>query len=156
VVRFSEEDRKTIWDMREAGVPVKRIAKHLGRQNSSLRKFIADAGGRRPSARERCELRLSLEEREEISRGLAVDRSLLDRYAERVTDPFLAFGGRRQASPQPFEERGLWTRTTRLELSSAIFDWIEAFYNRVRRHSALGMLSPIAYEKLHSEHTCAA
>ena len=54
-VRFSEEDKKTIWDMREAGVPVKRIAKHLGRQNSSLRKFIADAGGRRPSPRERSE-----------------------------------------------------------------------------------------------------
>ena len=34
MVRFSEEDKKTIWDMREAGVPVKRIAKHLGRQNS--------------------------------------------------------------------------------------------------------------------------
>ena len=49
VVRFSEEDNATIWDMREAGVPVKRIAKHLGRQNSSLRKFISDAGGRRPS-----------------------------------------------------------------------------------------------------------
>ena len=41
--RFSEGDRKTIWDMREAGVPVKRIAKHLGRQNCSVRKFIADA-----------------------------------------------------------------------------------------------------------------
>ena len=75
MVRFSEEDKKTIWDMREAGVPVKRIAKHLGRQNSSLRKFIADAGGRRPSARERCALRLSLAEREEISRGLAGGRS---------------------------------------------------------------------------------
>src|ERR1700733_2736841 len=57
--RFSEEERQTIWDMREAGVPVKRIAKHLGRQNSSLRKFIADAGGTRPSARERSELRLA-------------------------------------------------------------------------------------------------
>ena len=43
--RFSEEDRETIWDMREAGVPVKRIAKHLDRQNSSLRRFIADHGG---------------------------------------------------------------------------------------------------------------
>jgi transposase-like protein len=43
--RFSEEDKETIWDMREAGVPVKRIAKHLDRQNSSLRKFIADHGG---------------------------------------------------------------------------------------------------------------
>ena len=62
-VRFSEEDKKTIWDMREAGVPVKRIAKHLGRQNSSLRKFIADAGGRRPSPRERSEKRISLRSR---------------------------------------------------------------------------------------------
>jgi transposase, IS30 family len=76
MARFSEEDRATIWDMREAGVPVKRIAKHLGRQNSSLRRFIADAGGRRPTARERSELRLSLEEREEISRGLAAGDSI--------------------------------------------------------------------------------
>ena len=43
--RFSEAERATIWDMRESGVPVKRIARHLGRQNSSLRRFIADAGG---------------------------------------------------------------------------------------------------------------
>ena len=45
---------------------------------------------------------------------------------------------------------------TRIELSAAIFDWIEAFYNRVRRHSSLGMRSPIAYEKLHNSHTSAA
>jgi transposase-like protein len=48
VVRFSEEDKATIWEMRAAGVPVRRIARHLGRQDSSLRTFIADAGGRRP------------------------------------------------------------------------------------------------------------
>ena len=53
--RFSEEERQTIWDMRDAGVPVKRIAKHLGRQNVSLRKFIADAGGKRPTPRQRSE-----------------------------------------------------------------------------------------------------
>jgi transposase, IS30 family len=76
MARFSEEDRATIWDMREAGVPVKRIAKHLGRQNSSLRRFIADHGGRRPTARERSELRLTLVEREEISRGLAAGWSI--------------------------------------------------------------------------------
>ena len=76
MARFSAEDRATIWDMREAGVPVKRIAKHLGRQNSSLRRFIADHGGTRPSARQRSDLRLSLEEREEISRGLAAGLSM--------------------------------------------------------------------------------
>ena len=42
---------------------------------------------------------------------------------------------------------------TRVELSSEIFDWIEAFYNRTRRHSALGMMSPIAYEKLNGQQT---
>jgi transposase InsO family protein/transposase-like protein len=45
---------------------------------------------------------------------------------------------------------------TRVELSGAIFDWIEAFYNRSRRHSSLGMIAPIAYEKLHPEPTNAA
>ena len=99
--RFSEEERQTIWDMREAGVPVKRIAKHLGRQNSSLRKFIADHGGARPSARERSELRLSLAEREEISRGLAAGLSLraiaasLDRSPSTICREVNANGGRR-------------------------------------------------------------
>ena len=31
---------------------------------------------------------------------------------------------------------------SRLELQSAVFEYIEAFYNRQRRHSTLGMLSP--------------
>ncbi|WP_445942236.1 integrase core domain-containing protein [Pseudonocardia sp. T1-2H] len=31
---------------------------------------------------------------------------------------------------------------TRQELASAIFEWIEAFYNPVRRHSGLDYLSP--------------
>jgi IS30 family transposase len=76
VRRFSEEDKETIWDMRDAGVAVKRIAKHLGRQNCSIRKFLAATGARRPSARDRCPLRLSLAEREEISRGLAAGLSI--------------------------------------------------------------------------------
>jgi putative transposase len=37
---------------------------------------------------------------------------------------------------------------TRVELSTAIFDWVEVFYHRTRRHSSLGMLSPAAYERL--------
>jgi transposase InsO family protein len=35
---------------------------------------------------------------------------------------------------------------TRLELSTAIFDYLEVFHNRRRRHSALGMLTPVEYE----------
>ncbi len=35
---------------------------------------------------------------------------------------------------------------TRRELTSEVFEYIEGFYNRVRRHSTLGMLSPADYE----------
>ncbi len=35
---------------------------------------------------------------------------------------------------------------TRRELTSKVFEYIEAFYNRQRRHSTLGMLSPSDYE----------
>ena len=35
---------------------------------------------------------------------------------------------------------------TRVELTNAIFEYIEIFHNRRRRHSSLGMLTPIEYE----------
>jgi len=39
---------------------------------------------------------------------------------------------------------------TRIELASAIHDYIELFHNTRRRHSSLGMLTPTEYETLHS------
>ena len=36
------------------------------------------------------------------------------------------------------------------QLATAIFEWIEAIYNRTRRHSSLGMLSPVEFEALHT------
>ena len=36
---------------------------------------------------------------------------------------------------------------TRRELIGEIFEYIEAFYNRLRRHSTLGMLSPVEFEE---------
>jgi len=36
---------------------------------------------------------------------------------------------------------------TRRELGSAVFEYIEVFYNRERRHSTLGMLSPAEHEQ---------
>ncbi len=37
---------------------------------------------------------------------------------------------------------------TREEAKKAVFEYIELFYNRKRRHSSLGYLSPLEYEKL--------
>ena len=37
---------------------------------------------------------------------------------------------------------------SRRELQSAVFDYIESFYNRERRHSTLGYLSPREYEMI--------
>jgi putative transposase len=38
--------------------------------------------------------------------------------------------------------------TSRQEARSDVFDYIEGFYNRVRRHSHLDQLSPMAFEQL--------
>ena len=36
---------------------------------------------------------------------------------------------------------------TRAEARASIFEYIEVFYNRVRRHSSLGYRSPVEYER---------
>jgi transposase InsO family protein len=35
---------------------------------------------------------------------------------------------------------------TKHQLSQAIFEWIEAWYNPRRRHTSIGDLAPVAYE----------
>jgi putative transposase len=45
---------------------------------------------------------------------------------------------------------------TRLELTNAIFEYLEVFHNRKRRHSSLGMLTPNEYETLHHHQSKAA
>jgi IS30 family transposase len=74
--RFTDEEKEQIWDWHQAGVPVKRIARRLGRTNASLRELVGETGGVRPRARVINERHLSLAEREEISRGLAAGHSV--------------------------------------------------------------------------------
>jgi putative transposase len=45
---------------------------------------------------------------------------------------------------------------TRVELANAIFEYIEIFHNRERRHSALGYRTPIEHELLSEQSTIAA
>lgn len=39
---------------------------------------------------------------------------------------------------------------THEEVRTAIFEYVETFYNRVRKHSTLGYLSPVQFEIIHS------
>jgi putative transposase len=43
----------------------------------------------------------------------------------------------------------------RVELATAIHDYIEHFHNHRRRHSSLNMLTPTEYEDLHQQATIA-
>jgi len=45
-------------------------------------------------------------------------------------------------------DRQRWN--TRLELANAIFEYLELFHNRKRRHSSLGMLTPVEFEMTHA------
>jgi transposase InsO family protein len=40
---------------------------------------------------------------------------------------------------------------TRDQARAAIFEYLEVFYNRVRRHSSLGFLSPVEFERAHNQ-----
>src|SRR2546423_9490364 len=74
--RFSEAEKAEIWDALERGEAIRGIARRLGRAHGSIRTFMVANAGRRPRPPGSSELRLSLVEREEISRGLAAGLSL--------------------------------------------------------------------------------
>lgn len=60
--------------------------------------------------------------------GNCYDNAVMERF----------FGTLKRECPMDF--------VTLQQARSAIFDYIECFYNRVRRHSTLGYLSPIDFE----------
>jgi putative transposase len=72
--------------------------------------------------------------------GIAISMgSRGDAYDNAVAESFFA------TLKKELVHRRSWP--TRRELGSAVFEYIEAFYNRERRHSTLSMLSPAEYER---------
>ena len=93
------------------------IGRRLGRAHGSIRTFLVDNAGRRPRPPGSSDLRLTLAEREEISRGLAVGRSIraiaagMGRAPSTVCREVNANGGRATTGPftltgPPGSERG--------------------------------------------------
>ncbi|MCY1684030.1 IS30 family transposase [Kocuria sp. SL71] len=69
------EQQDAVWERWRAGEPVRVIARTVRCTREAVRRLLAVTGGIRPAARSRAPLRLSLAEREEISRGLAAGDS---------------------------------------------------------------------------------
>jgi putative transposase len=78
--------------------------------------------------------------------GIAISMgSRGDAYDNAVAETFFA------TLKKELVNRRTWP--SRLDLQSAVFEYIEAFYNRQRRHSTLSMLSPAEYEQTHTTAT---
>ena len=71
--------------------------------------------------------------------GTCYDNALMEAFWSRVQVELL--------------DRQSWT--TRLELASALFEYLEIFHNRQRRHSSLGMLTPVEFEARQTANTAA-
>lgn len=74
--RWTEGQKQAIWDRLDAGEPAATIARSLDRYPSAIRALQLVTGGVRPALRHRSLRALSLEEGEEISRGLSAGVSV--------------------------------------------------------------------------------
>ena len=99
--RLSELEKAEVWDRFEAGEWQRSISRRLCRSPSTIRTHLLGSGFRRPvPGPEWSSLRLSLTEREEISRGLAVGESFrciasgLGRAGSTVSREVASNGGR--------------------------------------------------------------
>jgi IS30 family transposase len=75
-IEYTDELKSYIWDRYQQGDAVKAIARSFDRPSSSIHRQLALTGGIRPPDRKRRSQYLTLEEREEISRGLVAGLSL--------------------------------------------------------------------------------
>jgi IS30 family transposase len=72
---LSEATKEGIWELRAQGLSERVIARQLRLGQNTVSHYLRALGGIRPRPRQRAERCLTLEEREEISRGIARGRS---------------------------------------------------------------------------------
>src|SRR6476659_7886230 len=71
---FTTAEKTELWDRWQRGESLKAIGRAFGKPSSSIYFQVSPYGGIRPAPRRRSRLALTLPEREEISRGIAIDR----------------------------------------------------------------------------------
>ena len=75
-IYYTEEQKALMWDRWQQGESLNAIARLFDRHHPSIQRILAETGGIRPAPRRRSRLALTLNEREEISRGVVAGRSL--------------------------------------------------------------------------------
>jgi IS30 family transposase len=115
---ISESEMSSIWDRWEKGESLNEIARDLGRYHSAIQGALARTGGIRPAPRRRSCLALTMDEREEISRGLVAGYSVraiaaeLGRAPSTVSREIQRNGGRRRYRANKADEAA-WQRALR-------------------------------------------
>ena len=74
--RMNEAKKKVIWELWRQGQPMSVIARSVNKPPATVFSYLRYHGGIRPRPRSPRADSLTLEEREEISRGIAAGRSL--------------------------------------------------------------------------------
>jgi transposase, IS30 family len=111
--RLSDEEKAEIWRAVAAGESLRGISRRLKRSTWTVRQVVGRTGGFAPRPRTRSPLRLSLAEREEISRGLVAGDTCcaianrLGRSASTVSREVAANGGRRRYRAHVADKRAL-------------------------------------------------
>ena len=75
-IYFTSEQKSAIWDRWQRGESMSSIGRRFDRDSSSIYPLLSRTGGIRPAVRKRSRLALTLAEREKISRGMVVQRSI--------------------------------------------------------------------------------
>lgn len=73
---FTDKQKSEIWDRWQRGESMSSIGRLFNRASSSIYPLLERTGGIRPAVRTRSRIALTLDEREEISRGLIAQQSL--------------------------------------------------------------------------------
>lgn len=115
---FTAAESAEVWDRWQRGEGLKLIGRVFGRTSSAIFQHLKPHGGIRPVPRRRSRRRLSLSEREEISRGIAAGMSLrsiaggLHRAPSTVSRELRRNGGHRGYRAAAADQRA-WDRALR-------------------------------------------